>query len=784
VPALTITTTTSGVELDPDGYTIQIDGHAAGPVGVQATLTIDPLPDGQHSIELSGLAANCSVSGPNPQTATTQAGATARVTFAVVCGPTTGTLEVVTTSSGQPADPDGYVIVLDGAPKNPIGTSAVVSLPGVATGLHTVELSGVAINCQVTGDHPLGVAVLPAETARVSFTITCVPTAGELAVTVSGLPAGTFAAVTVTGPNSFSRPLTGTTSLTGLAPGSYTVTAANVVAGATTYKPSTSRPSVQVVAGATTTVTVSYTAVANVTLNLRIDGLYLTQSTQTYSSSVPLVADRPAYLRVFVIANQTNTAKPGVRVQLSGPGGLAQTYTIAAPGETTPTQVQEGTLNSSWNLPIPASLIKPGLSIVAEVDPNGVIGESNEGDNRFPATGTKALTVQSVPLAKIRFVSIQQGAGVPGNVSAANKDQLMDLARRIHPLNAVDIDVHPSVFTTSTTLEANGNGWAQVLGDLDALRVADASDRTYFGIAKLSYGRQDGQVGLAFQGTPTALGWDDASDASRVVAHELGHTWGRRHTLCGSPPAGTIDLLYPYPNGQIGVNGLDVTDVTPKPATSPDIMGYCFQNPWISDYNYRAEMTFRGPGAGLRMAAAPQPALLLWGRIVNGRPVLEPAFEIVTRPSLPTRPGPYSITATASDGARLLTLSFAPTTAADDPQGGSYFAFAVPLDRARADRLASVQLSGPGGMVATSRPATTMQTGAPPAPVGRREGRNVVIQWNASVNPTIMVRDPDTGEVLSFARGGTARVSTGKDQLDLELSDGVRSQRLRLAINR
>jgi hypothetical protein len=48
----------------------------------------------------------------------------------------------------------------------------------------------------------------------------------------------------------------------------------------------------------------------------------------------------------------------------------------------------------------------------------------------------------------------------------------------------------------------------------------------------------------------------------------------------------------------------------------------------------------------------------------------------------------------------------------------------------------------------------------------------------------VMVRDPDTGEVLSFARGGDARVWTSKAQVDLEVSDGVQSQRVRRAINR
>jgi hypothetical protein len=48
----------------------------------------------------------------------------------------------------------------------------------------------------------------------------------------------------------------------------------------------------------------------------------------------------------------------------------------------------------------------------------------------------------------------------------------------------------------------------------------------------------------------------------------------------------------------------------------------------------------------------------------------------------------------------------------------------------------------------------------------------------------IMVRDPDTGEVLSFGRGGSALIQTAKSQLDLDISDGIRSHRLRLAINR
>jgi hypothetical protein len=669
---------------------------------------------------------------------------------------------------------------MDGGAGQPIAANGTITLANVSAVEHVVQLIGLASNCAVTGDNPLGAAVPAGGTATISFAVSCVATAGELAVTISGLPGAAQAAVTVTGPDNFSQLLTATRILTGLDPGTYTVSAANVVTGGTTYTPSVSRPSVDVVAGGTAAVTVSYTAVAPITLNLRIDGLYLTQSTQTYTSTVPLVAGRDGFLRVFVLGNESNTARPVVRVRLIRPGATTRTFNIPAPGGATPTQVQEGTLSSSWNLQVPGSLIQPGLGIVAEVDQADVIDESNETDNRFPATGTKGLTVETVPAARIRFVSVQQGSSAPGDIS--NPDQLIRLAGRLHPLNAIDTDLDGAVFTASAALEASGAGWSQVLGDLDAKRVAEGTDRTYYGVAKLGYGRLDGLVGLAFQGVPTALGWDDASDAGRVVAHELGHTWSQLHTPCGNPPS--IDSRYPYGNG-IGVFGFDVAAGSLKPPSTPDIMGYC-TSPWISDFTYASVMAFREDLPDVVRAGAAQPSMLVWGRIENGRPVLEPAYQIVTRPSLPRRPGPYSVTATAADGARLFTLSFDAAAAADDPRGSRHFAFAVPLDPTRAARAAGIRLAAPGGTAELeSGPTADLQLETiRESIIARREGQSVALQWNAAVHPTIMVRDPETGKVLSFARGGNARVWTTNGELDLEVSDGVRSQRLRLAINR
>lgn len=789
--SIQVVTTTTGEGTDPDGFALLLDSTDRGTIGVSATSNLSEITAGPHSIGLTGLAGNCQISGPNPRAVSVTAGGTAQVAFVVSCaapGPTTGNLEIVTVTTGPSQDANGYLISVDGGPGQPIGTSATVTLSNVTAVLHTIELQGLAPNCGITGDNPLGAAVGAGETARVSFAVTCVATVGSLRITVTGLPAGAAAAITVSGPGSFSQAVTATRTLSGLAPGTYTISASNVVNSGTTYTVSVSNATMAVAAGASPTVTVSYTAPTPPTLNLRIQDLYITQSTQTLPSSVPLVGGRAGFLRVFVVANETNTAKPSVRVRFRNGSSSVIERTINAPGESTPTAVQEGTLGSSWNLPVEAALIRSGLSIEATVDPTGAIAEGNESDNGK----TKASTVQTVPTARIRFVPVTQGSNPPGDVS--NPAQLMALARRMHPLNAVEIDVHSTGFTASAPLLPGGgigDGWAQLVSDLDGLRVAEGSDRTYFGVVNLSYGQNAGLVGLAFQGVPTAVGWDDPGDAPRVVAHELGHTWNRRHSPCGSPPAGTIDEVYPstgaYSGGKIGVFGYDVTAGSLKARSVPDIMGYCVEpSPWLSDYTYRAIMDFRQANSGSATATAvAQPALLIWGRIVNGRPLLEPAFEIITRPALPSRPGPYSVTATGVDGSRLFTLSFDIASAPDQPAGSGHFAFAVPLDQAGATRLGTVRLQGPSGSISRSPTSAQLRAGpVSPSIVARRQGENVSLNWNAAAHPMIIVRDPSTGEIFSFARGGSAMVRTPKGELDLDVSDGVRSQRVRLAINR
>src|SRR5439155_394789 len=101
---IAITAATSGAsgDLDPDGYTVTLDGTTSRAIGINASVTFTGLTPGSHSVVLSGVAANCTVSGGTSRTVSVTAGSTASTSYSISCaptGPTTGSLSVTTATS-------------------------------------------------------------------------------------------------------------------------------------------------------------------------------------------------------------------------------------------------------------------------------------------------------------------------------------------------------------------------------------------------------------------------------------------------------------------------------------------------------------------------------------------------------------------------------------------------------------------------------------------------------------------------------------------------------------
>ncbi|HEV2147570.1 MAG TPA: hypothetical protein VGR37_09235, partial [Longimicrobiaceae bacterium] len=68
------------------------------------------------------------------------------------------------------------------------------------------------------------------------------------------------------------------------------------------------------------------------------------------------------------------------------------------------------------------------------------------------------------------------------------------------------------------------------------------------------------------------------------------------------------------------------------------------------------------------------------------------------------------------------------------------------------------------------------------ATLRRRSGGEVRLEWRDGDRRMALVRDPRTGEVLSFARDGGAALRTRSPELEVLFSDGVRTTRSTLRV--
>ncbi len=220
-----------------------------------------------------------------------------------VSPPANGSLTV--TVSGLPAGTNASINVTGTSFTQAVTATTTLS---VAPGSYTIAASSVTVgttvyNAAVSGS-PATVSSNATSTATVTYSAVA-PVNGSLAVTISGLPAGTNAAVTVTGPNAFTQTLTASTTLA-VPPGSYTIAAAQVTAGTTRYNGAVTGSPATVTSSTTTTATVTYALapVPSVTLSGSI------------AASRTLTADTAYVIRGFVYVNSgaTLTIRAGTKL--------------------------------------------------------------------------------------------------------------------------------------------------------------------------------------------------------------------------------------------------------------------------------------------------------------------------------------------------------------------------------------------------------------------------------------------------------------------------------------
>ncbi|AYJ73947.1 hypothetical protein phiLo_95 [Thermus phage phiLo] len=201
--------------------------------------------------------------------------------------------------------------------------------------------------------------------------------------------------------------------------------------------------------------------------------------------------------------------------------------------------------------------------------------------------------------------------------------------------------------------------------------MVDGSKRYYYGFVRIDYSSGIGGMGLI--GGPVAVGYDSPFGGPGIMAHELGHNFGRLHAPCGG--AQDVDQNYPYDGGKTGVWGYDLqygTLVSPEEA---NIMGYCGYR-FVSDYNYYGAWHFldKNPpqdDKGFQNMELREERVLISGWIdIEGEVHFNPTLVVRAKPE-GKKSADYKIILDGSEEYPVYVL--------EDSEGGVHFRSIVPL---------------------------------------------------------------------------------------------------------
>ena len=488
---------------------------------------------------------------------------------------------------------------------------------------------------------------------------------------------------------------------------------------------------------------------------------YLVQAVQSVSYPVPLVAGEDALLRVFAISPRSTDAHiPPARATFFVGG--AEVYAVDIPGRSTPIPTDlaeaEASLDRSANVRIPASVVRPGLEMVVDIDPAGALDPGLGVARRIPESGRAPVLVEAMPTLDLTLVPFIWQSRPDSTVVPLTKEmaqdpeghRLLSETRTMLPVADLAVTAHPPVRTSANDSDA-------ILDEVTAIRALEGGTGYWMGALS---GEATGAWGVAWIDGWTSyvrLGNVDQPAEALTVAHELGHSMSLYHAPCGV--SSVVDRAYPYPDGQTGSWGLDTrsgSDIL-VPPTWADLMSYC-EPAWVSEYNFYLATSHRMKReASADRSAASGPALLVWGGIDGeGVPYLNPVFAVEAPPSLPTPGGDHEVLGRAADGEVLFSFRFDMKPMADT-EGRAGFAYTIPYSPERVGALAVIELTGPAGSATidetTNRPATIVRDRSTDRVLAILRDESAAATAAETLNAASGIQTPGPDLEILFSRG-------------------------------
>ena len=420
--------------------------------------------------------------------------------------------------------------------------------------------------------------------------------------------------------------------------------------------------------GQTTRVSIPSTAPPSSTLS--IEHMEVTQVIQDDTNSVPLIANKPTYVRVYVNCGECTNSQPATGIlraydastgdELPNSPRNPDNGSILAVPATTSWQSQRENLNSSLNFTLPSVWLTGEVRLEAEV----------EGD-----VYEETVPFQNVQSIDVTYYPINYNGQLP-DLNRIKKGVGEQFAVQVYPLaninyqpGTADVTWNSNVYCRNFICQINQLRLAFKLNRLDKFSSANyfifgwlpetgqpvgwAAPPSLGG--KAAFATADGALDIPNRRIVTS---STSLEGQRWFAHELGHLLGRSHANTPSINTdiycmGTFGIFsylnakrgdWPYIIPNIddiglgdGVWSSQFTMALHLPSANYDYMSYCgslwHHNVWTSQHNYKKlyERLEIQPSsqALVRALSSPQSYLDISGIVFDNDEVdLQPIFII------------------------------------------------------------------------------------------------------------------------------------------------------------
>ena len=339
-------------------------------------------------------------------------------------------------------------------------------------------------------------------------------------------------------------------------------------------------------------------AAAEAKVDLTISDIEVTQAIQCLDNttgatacadnSVPLIANKLTYVRVYPAVDLADTVNVNARL-FGTKAGAPLPGSPIAPNDTTvfvsTLGAQRESPSSSFNFQLPTSWRSGIIVLQAEINPGTVIPESNTANNMSSSVTVSFAAARNLSVAYVPVNYTWSGWTGAHTASAATMTAAESFLRTLFPVSQLTYFAWPS-----------GSAFNQNINVFDSALITELNNRYL-----ASTSPPDQVFGWLPSGSwnnglsdPTWLGGaghvsaGDEALQNAVIAHEIGHNLGRRHPTCADPAS---DWPYGVGTSTIQEVGFDVFSLTAHVATKRDWMvgGNCGNSSldmWISPWNW------------------------------------------------------------------------------------------------------------------------------------------------------------------------------------------------------